>query len=201
MRHVEGDPDTSNNENDVNNIGDKWCDGRYIYTYYGASTVEVNGKGTIAGAAVASSQNGTEYVTEIKIPRVLPGGSTHVWYPNLVAPVVDGLRLEANRTIGLNVTCSNLAGSTSDEYSGTWTGLFETHSYEIFPLEPHFRPGDTNCDGAVDFGDINPFVLALTDPAGYQLAYPNCSLMTADANGDGRVDFGDINPFVALLSH
>jgi hypothetical protein len=61
-------------------------------------------------------------------------------------------------------------------------------------------PGDLNCDGAVDFGDINPFVLTLTDPAGYALAFPNCDIMLADINGDGSVGFGDINPFVALLT-
>ncbi len=61
-------------------------------------------------------------------------------------------------------------------------------------------PGDLNCDGTVDFGDINPFVLALTDPAGYAAAFPNCDIMLGDINGDGSVEFGDINPFVALLA-
>ncbi len=60
--------------------------------------------------------------------------------------------------------------------------------------------GDTNCDGNVDFLDINPFVLALTDPQQYQVQYPNCTLATADINGDGAVNFDDINPFVALLA-
>ena len=31
-------------------------------------------------------------------------------------------------------------------------------------------PGDLNCDGAVNNGDIDPFVLALTDPGGYAAA-------------------------------
>ncbi len=59
--------------------------------------------------------------------------------------------------------------------------------------------GDLNCDGRVDFGDINPFVLALTDPAAYSVQYPRCHILNADINGDGVVDFGDIDPFVALL--
>ncbi|MEW6251697.1 MAG: CRTAC1 family protein [Planctomycetota bacterium] len=62
------------------------------------------------------------------------------------------------------------------------------------------RVGDLNCDGLVNFGDINPFVLALSDPAGYRQQYPDCTLLHGDVNGDGRVDFGDINPFVALLA-
>lgn len=60
--------------------------------------------------------------------------------------------------------------------------------------------GDLNCDGAVDFGDIDPFVLALTDPAGFAARYPNCPATNGDFNGNGRVDFGDIDPFVALLA-
>ncbi len=55
-------------------------------------------------------------------------------------------------------------------------------------------------DGVVNFDDINPFVLALSDPAGYQTAYPECNLRNGDCDGDGDVDFDDINPFVALLS-
>jgi hypothetical protein len=60
--------------------------------------------------------------------------------------------------------------------------------------------GDLNCDGSVNFGDINPFVLLLSNPAAWQAAYPACPSMTGDINGDGSVGFGDINPFVALLS-
>ena len=60
--------------------------------------------------------------------------------------------------------------------------------------------GDLNCDSAVDFGDINPFVLALSDGAAWQALYPGCPLLNGDINLDGAVDFADINPFVALLA-
>ncbi|MEW6200281.1 MAG: endonuclease/exonuclease/phosphatase family protein [Planctomycetota bacterium] len=71
-----------------------------------------------------------------------------------------------------------------------------------FVLPPPTWPkGDLNCDGRVDFGDINPFVLALSNPAGYQVLYPGCPLLNGDINSDGRFDFGDINPFVALLAN
>jgi hypothetical protein len=59
--------------------------------------------------------------------------------------------------------------------------------------------GDLNCDGNVDFGDINPFVLALSDPDEYKKQYPNCDINYADCNLDGAIDFGDINAFVELL--
>jgi hypothetical protein len=60
--------------------------------------------------------------------------------------------------------------------------------------------GDLNCDGCVTFRDINPFVLALSNPAAYYLAYPDCYLLNGDCNYDGVLNFGDINPFVAILS-
>ena len=60
--------------------------------------------------------------------------------------------------------------------------------------------GDCNCDGVVDFFDIDPFVLAITDPAAYAAAYPDCDIATADCNEDGTIDFFDIDPFVGLIT-
>jgi hypothetical protein len=63
----------------------------------------------------------------------------------------------------------------------------------------HWR-GDLNCDGLVNVFDIDPFVLALTAPASYAVAYPYCDSATADCNGDGLVNAFDIDPFVLLLT-
>ena len=60
-------------------------------------------------------------------------------------------------------------------------------------------PGDMDCDGDVDFDDINPFVLALSGEAAYLAQYPDCVWLNGDCDGDGDVDFDDINPFVALI--
>ncbi len=60
--------------------------------------------------------------------------------------------------------------------------------------------GDLNCDGVVNFDDINAFVLALSGAAGYEAVYPDCDVTLADCNGDGAVNFDDINAFVAILS-
>lgn len=70
-----------------------------------------------------------------------------------------------------------------------------------WPWGPAVRKGDVNCDGFVDFGDINPFVLLLTNPSAWQAAYPGCPLLNGDINEDGIVDFADINPFVRLLTN
>jgi hypothetical protein len=87
---------------------------------------------------------------------------------------------------------------------GTWTPF--THAYPESNATsgaawiPGPKPGDLNCDGQVTFGDINPFVMALADPAGYARTYPDCIIYNGDVNLDGHVDFADINPFVALLT-
>jgi len=60
--------------------------------------------------------------------------------------------------------------------------------------------GDMNCDGSVDGFDIQPFVLALTDPAGYANQYPDCDINNADVNEDGAIDGFDVQPFVELLT-
>lgn len=60
--------------------------------------------------------------------------------------------------------------------------------------------GDTDCDGAVTFADIDRFVAALGTPGGIAWAW-SCPWANADLNVDGGVTFSDIDPFVARLGH
>ncbi len=62
-----------------------------------------------------------------------------------------------------------------------------------------YAPGDVNCDGLLNNGDIDPFVLAVTDPATYVATYPQCDINLADCNGDTLVNNADIDAFLALL--
>ena len=59
--------------------------------------------------------------------------------------------------------------------------------------------GDLNCDGLVDLSDVDPFVMALVDPAGYAAQYPDCDIMNADMNGDTVIDGLDVQGFVDAL--
>jgi len=78
------------------------------------------------------------------------------------------------------------AGSYTSCYFARWAC-----SYEM---------GDLNCDGLINAFDIDPFVLALTNPDAYAAQLPGCDYMLADVNGDGSVNAFDINPFVVLLT-
>ncbi|MGE0479781.1 MAG: hypothetical protein AB7Q17_04845 [Phycisphaerae bacterium] len=61
--------------------------------------------------------------------------------------------------------------------------------------------GDMNCDGSVNNFDIDAFVLALTNPAAYQAAYPGCDIHNADVNNDGVANNFDLDAFVACLTN
>ncbi|MCG3125362.1 MAG: hypothetical protein CHACPFDD_00180 [Phycisphaerae bacterium] len=61
------------------------------------------------------------------------------------------------------------------------------------------HPGDMNCDGSVNGFDVDGFVLALSDPAGYATQYPDCDIDNGDVNADGSVNGFDVDGFVALL--
>ncbi|MCG3127168.1 MAG: hypothetical protein CHACPFDD_02026 [Phycisphaerae bacterium] len=59
--------------------------------------------------------------------------------------------------------------------------------------------GDLNCDDRVDFDDVDPLVLLLTDSSAYAAQFPNCDPSLADTNDDGSVTSFDIDSFLELL--
>ncbi|MBL8880369.1 MAG: hypothetical protein JNG88_14745 [Phycisphaerales bacterium] len=61
------------------------------------------------------------------------------------------------------------------------------------------KPGDMNCDNWVNNFDIDPFVLALTDEAGYAARFGWCDRTRADVNRDGTIDNFDIDAFVEAV--
>lgn len=85
------------------------------------------------------------------------------------------------------------------QYAAGFWGSWDESDALFEVAEVSIVPGDTNCDGSVDFGDINPFVTALSGQSAYEAAYPDCDWLSADCNDDGVIDFADINAFVAIL--
>ncbi len=53
------------------------------------------------------------------------------------------------------------------------------------------QQGDMNCDGKVNGLDIQAFVQALLNPAGYSAAYPGCDINNGDMNHDAAVSTTD----------
>lgn len=60
--------------------------------------------------------------------------------------------------------------------------------------------GDLDCDGDVDFDDIEAFVLGLTDPTSYENTYGVPPSTKGDIDEDGDLDFDDIPGFVDILT-
>ena len=96
---------------------------------------------------------------------------------------------------GFNLISVPLAYDDDGTVWIAWRGDADELITTLRPLEQ----GDANCDGVVNLFDIDPFILAMTDPSGYEAAYPDCDRMLADTDGDGSVNNFDIDPFVAAL--
>ncbi len=120
----------------------------------------------------------------------VPGDRAFVWRHGVLTLLQDTLVNGAGWTVTLGWDI-NARGqiAAQGKLNGIWRACRLTPAY-----------GDLNCDGFVNFDDINPFVLALSEPAGYAQQYPNCDILDGDFNADAVVNFDDINPFVALLS-
>jgi hypothetical protein len=84
----------------------------------------------------------------------------------------------------------------SAEFCQNWGGTFSGIGIECAQVTcaPVVCPGDVNCDGVVNFFDIDPFVTVLGGGT-----IPGCPPEAADVDGDGDVDFFDIDPFIGRL--
>ncbi len=98
-------------------------------------------------------------------------------------------------TLTFGAQTTNVSSGRYPNGTGAWR--FFANST---PGSANLIHGDLNCDGVVNFADINPFVLAISNPAAWEATYPGCPTLNGDMNGDGDFNFGDINPFVACLS-
>ncbi len=109
---------------------------------------------------------------------------------------------------------ANIGGATSATYSIPAAAPGDAGSYDVvvtnscgsitsdtavLTVDPCPSGGDMNCDGSVDFFDIDPFLLALFNPPAYQAQFPACNILNGDLDNSGAVDFFDIDPFLNCL--
>ncbi len=190
------------------------------YMYHGSGT-------NVLGASIALRPSGEPAVSYMKESMQPITTALHFW-PDVAIPVSGPaptcLAILPDDTAVIAYCTGNALEVTSNA-GGTWhtdnviSGATSLLNIAVRPTtgQPaiafydenagtlryalgYFR-GDMNCDGLVDFRDINPFVLALTSYELYEQYWWPCNLMNGDINDDGRVDFRDINRFVALLTH
>jgi murein tripeptide amidase MpaA len=90
--------------------------------------------------------------------------------------------------------------STADQPNNSITEAAIDDVYVFsFTCDDGIVKGDTNCDGALNTLDIEPFILAMTDPDGYANTYPDCDIASADMNNDGAVNTLDIEGFIDAI--
>ncbi|MCK4341061.1 MAG: carboxypeptidase regulatory-like domain-containing protein [Phycisphaerae bacterium] len=75
----------------------------------------------------------------------------------------------------------------------------------LFWAQVTLCPGDSNCDEAINWRDIDFFVAAMNDNvAAWEAMFlpgaPTCSFDNNDVNGDGTVNWRDIDPLVAIMN-
>jgi hypothetical protein len=111
----------------------------------------------------------------------------------------------SNQTLaGLPVGTGNLGGDGAGGFTGTLSGVdfnnFAGDQFITVPV-PLVVLGDANGDGNFDFGDIEAFFLAITDPTAYAAAFPDVDPNVAlDFDCDGVASFGDIEGFFLALT-
>jgi len=133
-------------------------------------------------------------VADLRLRWHRAGGRTHYWKA-VVTGSWDSISWNERPLVsysrhGVHNQCSfQRSGFTSDALLG-----------RVKVEVSRYLRGDLNCDGEVNFRDINPFVFARRSPW-LQAAHPGCPPENGDINLDGTYSsFRDINPFVALLS-
>ncbi len=97
-------------------------------------------------------------------------------------------------------SCSEV---TEVECSGTFGGAFSSCTPN--PCLPAVCAGDGNCDGAVNWREIDYLVAGMNDNESgwaslFADAAPACLFANLDASGDGAVNWRDIDPFVARMN-
>ncbi len=121
----------------------------------------------------------------------------------------DGTVCEPNPCVGgttgaccyVDYSCAQEAEADCTAAGGTYHGddteCTDGNGNDVADLcECH---ADANCDGAVNFDDLNFFVAAVVDQANWEGLFegaPPCDYLQNDCNWDTYVNFDDINAFV-----
>ena len=143
-----------------------------------------------------------DYGNVVPNPRGSSGGSDHAPFENLGFQAVLLIEeyVNTNPHYHKQTDSVDTPGYINYPFATAMTRGVTGWLVDAAGVDPDHPLGDLNCDFVVNNFDIDPFVLALTDPNGYKSQYPDCDIMLGDVNGDGFVNNFDIDPFVKLLT-
>ncbi|MCG3127691.1 MAG: hypothetical protein CHACPFDD_02558 [Phycisphaerae bacterium] len=117
--------------------------------------------------------------------------------------VISGINVFVGVTVSAGLNASGIAYFdltdvviTPSLIVGSMVVTSGTATFDRIPV----ITGDMNYDGSVNGFDVDPFVQALSDPAGYVTAFGHDPRFAGDVNRDGTFNGFDIDPFVDLLA-
>lgn len=84
-------------------------------------------------------------------------------------------------------------------YDRALSGTEVASHYQMLIAPQSAGRGDMNCDGNVNGDDIDGFIIALLDPAGYSSQFATCDIHNGDFTGDNLVTSSDVSPFIQRL--
>lgn len=134
---------------------------------------------------------------------------TVVFHDETFQAVTHHVEFARNVPPGTLVSQEQWAFSAALTPNGTfWLPWSNRHvspvEFYLTMLKP-FTPGDLDGDGRLTNFDIDPFVAALVDRAGFAARYPAVPVeavdVIGDMNGDSLLNNLDIDPFVEALLH
>jgi len=153
---------------------------------------------------------------EIRIPAkenfYVVWRNVDVMVVDIDVPVEGGMTLDG--VMGLNLLLPSVTVDPADPlgafddispgyfdsivFDATDGGAVELRLYcELAPAA--ILAGDMDGSGAVNYNDVAPFVLALTDRDAYFAQFGLHPELLGDIDGDGAINYNDISPFVDLL--
>jgi hypothetical protein len=152
----------------------------------GVNGDQANNSASNSGAAYVFVRNGTTWSQQNYLKASNTGAGDLFGLPLALSgnTAVIGAVSEDSNALGVN-------GDQADNSASTSGAAY------VFDLVPCPTFGDMNCNCSIEISDIDAFVLALLDPAGYAILYPGCN--QGDAQPDGNVDGGDLQAFVDVL--
>jgi outer membrane protein assembly factor BamB len=147
------------------------------------------------------------YVAQYSLTTEVSGGHGTLMPPSSTYAAGTVVALTAASDTGYRVRAWT---GTDDDTKTTTTNTVTmnaarvvTVSFEEIPAE--VCCGDANCDGAVNWRDIDPFIAGMNDNqsawrALFPAPGPGCPFANLDANNDGHVNWRDIDPFIARMN-
>lgn len=140
------------------------------------------------GAGPFLEPKGTfEYVVNILGDGMGPVSSGPLQIDNAEGGMIDGSQM--------SVYTQATPADPENDFSNTTFGNFVVWEGDVNATSV----GDVDCDGDVDFDDIDDFVQGLQDPEAYRAIYGLPPDRKGDTDGDFDLDFDDIAGFVVAI--